>query len=42
VLVTGLSDAGITADPKSKLVALIAYLHRLGTDIKVDGASARK
>jgi len=36
VIITGLGDAGITADPQSQLVALIAYLQRLGTDIKVD------
>ncbi|MFH2036371.1 MAG: cytochrome-c oxidase, cbb3-type subunit I [Candidatus Zixiibacteriota bacterium] len=30
-----LKESGITADPQSKLIALIAYLQRLGTDIKV-------
>jgi cytochrome c oxidase cbb3-type subunit I/II len=34
-IVAGLRDAGITANPRSKLIALIAYLQRLGTDIKV-------
>jgi len=29
-----LEEAGITADSKSKLIALIAYLQRMGTDIK--------
>jgi cytochrome c oxidase cbb3-type subunit I/II len=42
VIITGLGEAGITADPHSKLVALIAYLQRLGTDIKVEGATAGK
>jgi cytochrome c oxidase cbb3-type subunit I/II len=39
VIITGLGETGITADPQSKLVALIAYLQRLGTDIKVDTAA---
>ncbi len=33
-IVLGLSAAQITADPQSKLIALIAYLQRLGIDIK--------
>ncbi len=33
-IVAGLQEAGITVDPKSELVALIAYLQRMGTDIK--------
>jgi len=35
VIITGLGEAGITANPRSNLVALIAYLQRLGTDIEV-------
>ena len=42
MIITGLGEAGITADPRSKLVALIAYLQRLGTDIKVEGTTAGK
>jgi cytochrome c oxidase cbb3-type subunit I/II len=30
-----LNDAGIEVDNKKEIVALIAYLQRLGTDIKV-------
>ncbi|MCK5124671.1 MAG: cytochrome-c oxidase, cbb3-type subunit I [candidate division Zixibacteria bacterium] len=33
-IVTGLKEAGIEIDSQSKLVALIAYLQRMGTDIK--------
>jgi cytochrome c oxidase cbb3-type subunit I/II len=33
-IVAQLSEAGIEADSKSKLIALIAYLQRMGTDIK--------
>jgi cytochrome c oxidase cbb3-type subunit I/II len=33
-IVAGLKEANITIDPNKKLVALIAYLQRLGTDIK--------
>jgi len=32
---SGLKDAGITVEHDKKIVALIAYLQRLGTDIKV-------
>jgi cytochrome c oxidase cbb3-type subunit I/II len=39
-IVAGLRDAGITANPRSKLIALIAYLQRLGTDIKVPTTTA--
>ena len=42
VIITGLGETGITADPCSKLIALIAYLQRLGTDIKVEGATGGK
>jgi len=35
-IVVRLGEAGIEADPNSELVALIAYLQRLGTDIKAD------
>ncbi|MCX6836036.1 MAG: cytochrome-c oxidase, cbb3-type subunit I [candidate division Zixibacteria bacterium] len=42
VIITGLGEAGITADPRSKLVALIAYLQRLGTDIKVVDSTGGK
>ncbi len=34
-IVKSLADAGITVEPDKKIVALIAYLQRLGTDIKV-------
>lgn len=30
----GLTDIGIQADPKKEIIAVIAYLQRLGTDIK--------
>lgn len=33
-IVADLEEAGITADSRSKLIALIAYLQRMGTDIK--------
>ncbi len=33
-IVADLTDAGIKADPESKIIALIGYLQRLGTDIK--------
>lgn len=33
-IVAELKEAGISVDSKSKLVALIAYLQRMGTDIK--------
>jgi cytochrome c oxidase cbb3-type subunit I/II len=33
-IAAGLSDAGIGAEADTKLIALIAYLQRLGTDIK--------
>jgi len=36
----GLQEAGIELDPETELVALIAYLQRLGTDIKVQSAQA--
>jgi cytochrome c oxidase cbb3-type subunit I/II len=35
-IAAGLAEAGIETDPNSELVALIAYLQRLGTDIKVE------
>ena len=35
-----LKESGITVDPQSKMVALIAYLQRLGTDIKADTGGA--
>ncbi|RME26855.1 MAG: cytochrome-c oxidase, cbb3-type subunit I [Candidatus Zixiibacteriota bacterium] len=38
-VVKNLKDAGITVDPRSEMVALIAYLQRLGTDIRVDNNS---
>jgi len=31
-----LQENGIPADPNNEIVALIAYLQRLGTDIKVN------
>ena len=30
-----LAKAGVPADPQKEIIALIAYLQRLGTDIKV-------
>ncbi|TAL68346.1 MAG: cytochrome-c oxidase, cbb3-type subunit I [Bacteroidetes bacterium] len=33
-IVTDLKDAGIKADPETKIIALIGYLQRLGIDIK--------
>ncbi len=36
LIVARLDEAGIEADPASELVALIAYLQRMGTDIKAD------
>jgi cytochrome c oxidase cbb3-type subunit I/II len=44
-IVAELKEAGISVDPKSQLIAMIAYLQRMGTDIKpkaetiVEGAS---
>lgn len=35
-IVNTLSESGITVDPRSEMVALIAYLQRLGTDIKAE------
>jgi cytochrome c oxidase cbb3-type subunit I/II len=35
-IVKSLADAGITVKPDKKIVALIAYLQRLGVDIKVE------
>jgi cytochrome c oxidase cbb3-type subunit I/II len=40
-IVGRLNEAGIDADYRSKLVALIAYLQRLGTDIKVEAADLK-
>lgn len=42
VIITGLDQSGVKADPESRLVALIAYLQRLGTDIKVDSTAAKQ
>lgn len=42
IIVTGLDQSGIKADSESELVALIAYLQRLGTDIKVDSTAAKQ
>jgi cytochrome c oxidase cbb3-type subunit I/II len=36
-IVRNLKDAGVQTQPDKQIVALIAYLQRLGTDIKVDG-----
>ena len=35
-IITSLAEAGITVEPDKKIVALIAYLQRMGTDIKVE------
>jgi len=40
-IVASLKEAGIEADPGSELVALIAYLQRLGTDIKAENPEAK-
>jgi cytochrome c oxidase cbb3-type subunit I/II len=37
---TGLKAAGLPAEPDQEIVALIAYLQRLGTDIKAATAPA--
>ena len=39
-IVTGLKDNGIDADPNKEIIALIAYLQRLGTDIGRDAGAA--
>lgn len=41
-IATGLEEAGISVDSKSKLVALIAYLQRMGTDIKPKAKTAQE
>lgn len=38
-IATGLKDAGIAVMPNTEIVALIAYLQRLGTDIKVSSSN---
>ena len=35
-IVDNLKSAGITVDRDKEIIALIAYLQRLGTDVKVD------
>ena len=40
-IVSGLKEAGITVAPRSEMVALIAYLQRLGTDIKAEAADGQ-
>ncbi len=40
-IVENLSKAGIQAVPETEIVALIAYLQRLGTDIKGEGGMTR-
>ncbi|MBT7860864.1 MAG: cytochrome-c oxidase, cbb3-type subunit I [Gemmatimonadetes bacterium] len=37
-IASGLTESGMEVSPGSKLVALVAYLQRLGTDIKTDAA----
>ncbi|MCB0273625.1 MAG: cytochrome-c oxidase, cbb3-type subunit I [Calditrichaeota bacterium] len=37
-----LSDANLSAEQDAEIVALIAYLQRLGTDIKAEGSMSRK
>jgi cytochrome c oxidase cbb3-type subunit I/II len=41
-VVSRLAGAGIAANPRSELVALIAYLQRLGTDIKANPAAGSR
>ena len=38
-IVESLSDAGIQVDSDREIVALIAYLQRLGTDIKAESTT---
>ncbi len=42
VIAEDLKKNGLTADPNKEIIALIAYLQRLGTDIKVNTNSAIK
>jgi cytochrome c oxidase cbb3-type subunit I/II len=41
-IVSNLANDKIEAEPNSELVALIAYLQRLGTDIKMEDQTAQK
>ena len=38
-IAAGLEDAGVAVMPNTEIVALIAYLQRLGTDIKGESTS---
>ncbi len=38
-IVTNLKDAGVEVMPNTEIVALIAYLQRLGTDIKATASN---
>ena len=42
VIATDLTKNGIPADPDKEIIALIAYLQRLGTDIKVNQTAGAK
>ena len=39
-IAAGLSQAGMAVEPDREIIALIAYLQRLGTDIKASSATA--
>jgi cytochrome c oxidase cbb3-type subunit I/II len=41
-IVASLAKDGITAEPNTEMVAIIAYLQRLGTDIKLERQTAEK
>ena len=41
VIATDLMNNGAPAEPDKDIIALIAYLQRLGTDIKVNQASIK-
>ena len=41
VIVTGLKTARIETQPDREIIALIAYLQRLGTDIKASKPTAQ-
>ena len=38
IITADLLDSGILVDPDKEIIALIAYLQRLGTDIKAEAA----
>jgi cytochrome c oxidase cbb3-type subunit I/II len=42
LIVDGLKTESIDADPNQDIIALIAYLQRLGTDIKVQQTASKE